>query len=164
VALKRKTWLWILVAVVGFCLLCVIALAGFGLYFVANHIETRAATSSEAFKAFDDARDHFKDERPILELDSLDRPRLIRPLKDLPTSPISVSTMWVLAWDPDKERLVRVSVPFWLLRFGWNVDLSGGVFDIDKLDLDVRDLQRVGPVLLFDYRKPEGERVLVWTR
>ncbi len=44
-----------------------------------------------------------------------------------------------------------------------NID-SGSGFDLDRLDLDVKELERVGPLLLFDYRAAAGERVLVWTR
>jgi hypothetical protein len=73
--------------------------------------------------------------------------------------------MHILAWDPDKARLARVSLPFWMLKLGRKkIDLTSGDFDFQRLPLDIEQLQRVGPVLLFDYRPAGGQRVLVWTQ
>jgi hypothetical protein len=71
-----------------------------------------------------------------------------------------------MAWDADDERIIRISVPFWLLRMGGQrIDVNDGQgFDLKDLHLDVRDLERIGPVLVFDYRSASGERVLVWTK
>jgi hypothetical protein len=41
--------------------------------------------------------------------------------------------------------------------------MEGG-FDIERLQLDVNELHRVGPVLLFDFKSTNGERVLIWTQ
>ena len=49
---SRKTWLWILVAVVGFGVICIVGLAGFGMYFVSNHVHAGRATTADAFKDF----------------------------------------------------------------------------------------------------------------
>jgi hypothetical protein len=164
-AQTRKTWLWILVAVVGLGVLCVVAMAGFGMYFVSRHIHAGPSTSTDAFRAFDDARARFKDAKPIFELDDRERPRQVRPFSDMPTSATKTETVSILAWDPDRERLVNVSLPFWILRLGrQKIDITSGGFDFQRLELDMNELQRVGPVLLFDYRSNSGERVLVWTQ
>ena len=162
---KRRTWLWILLTVLGLCVVSVIALAGFGMYFVRNHIHAGAATPSQAFKAFDAASARFKDVKPIFEVDERRHPKQVRQLNDLPTSAEKAEFVWVLAWDPDRERLVKVSLPFWILKLGkQKIDINEGGFDFEKLQLDVSELQRVGPVLLFDYRPKEGQRVLIWTQ
>lgn len=161
----RRTWLWILVAVVGLGVLFIIAVAGFGLYFVSSHVKAERSTSADAFRAFDEARDRFKNEKPIYELDNRERPRQIRQFSDMPTSTVRTEVVWILVWDPDSERLVKVSMPFWLLRLGRKkIDINSGGFDFQELKLDVDELQRVGPVLVFDYRSTDGERVLVWTQ
>ena len=53
---KRRTWLWILVTLVGLVLVCVIAMAGFGMYFVSRHVHAGPSSSTDAFQAFDNAR------------------------------------------------------------------------------------------------------------
>ena len=41
--------------------------------------------------------------------------------------------------------------------------MKGG-FDFERMELDVNELERVGPVLLFEHRSNAGERVLIWTQ
>ena len=164
-AVSRKTLIWIIVGVVGFGVVCLIALAGFGMYFVSHHVQARHATSAEAFGAFDEARAKFKDDKPVFEMDGAEHPRQLREWSAMPTSTSKTNDVWVLAWDPDRERLARVSIPFWILRLGRrNIDISTGGFKFDRLEIDVNELQRVGPVLLFDFRTSSGERVLIWTQ
>jgi len=90
-----------------------------------------------------------------------------RPIADLPTSPTKPTEMAIMVWDENKEHLVHLYMPFWLLRFGHNhIDLGNGDrrFDFDRLNISIADLERVGPVLLIDARGSSGERVLIWTQ
>lgn len=162
----RRTWLWIIIACLGVIVLGLFAIAGAGIYFVASHIDTERIGSAAAMAEFDRARAVFKDQQPLFELDKDERPRATRPIGDLPRSSVRPKDLTVMAWDADDERIVRISLPFWLLRMGGRqieINDSGG-FDLRELNLDVRDLERIGPVLIFDYRAPSGERVLVWTQ
>ena len=68
-------------------------------------------------------------------------------------NPGTVTTVHVLAWDPDERALASVALPMWLLRlksgpieFGTYV--SG--FDDHGVRLEVADLERYGPGVLFD--------------
>ena len=45
---KVKTWVWVLLAIVVIGILGVIAMAGVGLYFFSQHIETKTASPTEA--------------------------------------------------------------------------------------------------------------------
>jgi hypothetical protein len=164
---SAKTWIWIIVGVVGVCLLSLFAVAGAGVYFVSQHINAERTSSADAVRAFDAARGTFQGAIPLLELDGFERVHAVRPLGDLPTAGTKPDALWVLAWNPDRERLVKVSVPFWILRLGRKkIDVATGEssFAIDRLNLDVPELERIGPALVLDYRMPNGERVLVWTR
>lgn len=162
----RKTWIWIVVGCLAVCVIGLLAIAGAGVYFVASHIDTEPASSTEALRAFDEAREVFKDQQPLFELDSDERPHELRNPADLPTSSIRPRDLVILAWDADEERLVRFALPFWLLRLGGRqVEINDGHgFDLDRLHLDVDELERIGPVLVFDYRASTGERVLLWTQ
>ena len=164
-AWTRKTWLWIFIGVVGFGVLCIIAIAGAGMYFVSSHVHAGPSTSADAFRAFDEVHAKFKNEKPVFELDGKEHPRQVRQFSDMPTSLKKADMAWMLVWDPDRERLVKMSMPFWILRLGrQKIDISSGGFDFQRLQLDVNELQRVGPVLLFDLRTSGGERVLIWTQ
>jgi hypothetical protein len=163
----RKTWIWIIVGVLALCVVAMLAIAGAGVYFVASHIDTRAASSSDAGVEFDKARALLSNQKPLFELDQRERPRLTRELASLPTAAAKPEYLWILAFDPDRDgRLVRINLPFWLLRLGRRKIqvMDRGEFDLSRLNIDVADLERIGPQLLVDHRSNSGERVLVWTK
>ena len=87
-----------------------------GVYFVHQHIDARRTSSADALHEFDTAKAALKGKPPILELDRLGRPRQIKRTESMPTSPVRPTDMVILAWDPDRGRVVRVSLPFWLLH------------------------------------------------
>jgi hypothetical protein len=164
---SRKTWVWIIVGVLGLCLFGLILVAGAGVYFVTRHISTERSTSTEAIQAFDAVRASFPNQRPLYELDAAEQPRVARPLGELPTSTSRPQSLRMLAWDPDKQRLVKVSLPFWILRLKKSrMDVVGRErgFDLERLDLDGEELERIGPALVFDFRDQDGVRVLLWTQ
>ena len=164
-ALKKKTWIWIIVSVVGLGVVCVAAVAGFGIYFISNHVKSGHSSSVDAFKAFDEARVPFKEAEALFEIDRNEEPRLKRKLEEMPTGARRATTMMILAWDPDKERLARVTMPFWMLRMGKKkIDLTSGGLDFQRVQLDIEQLERVGPIVLLDFRPQTGQRVLVWTQ
>lgn len=162
----RTTWIWIVVGCLALCGLFLFAVAGAGVYFVASRIDTERVSSVDAMKMFDEARAAFEGQEPLFEIDSDERPHPVRDIREMPTSSERPRDLVVMAWDSDEERIVRVAVPFWLMRLGGRqVEINNGQgFDLNRLDLDVEELERVGPLLLFDYRARTGERVLLWTR
>jgi hypothetical protein len=165
--MTKKTWIWIIVAVFGMCVVAVLALAAAGIYFVGQHVSTARATSSEAERRFTEVKALFKGQPPLLDIDSYGRPHTVRPLHDLPTSTVKAENLWILAWDSHDERVARISLPFWMMRFGKRkLDITSGdrTFDFNSLDLDINELERIGPALILDVTRPTGERVLVWTQ
>lgn len=164
---SKKTWIWIIVGVFGAGVLLLFVVAGMGVYFVTRHVSTSHSTGSDALQSFERARAGFKDQKPLIEIDSYDRPQATRRVAEMPTSAIKPESLWVLAWDPTDERIVKVSLPFWILKLGKRkLDVTGGDrgFDLERLNLDVYELERIGPALVLDARSPSGERVLVWTQ
>ena len=163
----RKTWIWIIVVTLAVCVVGMLAVAGAGVYFVASHVDTRQASSSEAFQEFDRARAVFREQKPLFELDQRERPRLTRELSSLPSVTTKPDYLWILYFSADSDsRIVKVNLPFWLLRLGRNkIKMTHGRdFDLDRLSIDLNELQRIGPMLLLDQRSTSGERVLVWTK
>ena len=93
--------------------------------------------------------------------------RYVEVMRGLGYSSLTADTLYMLAWDPDQSRLVRVSLPFWLLRIGRHkvrVMREANGFDFQRLNLDVDELERIGPALVFDFRNQDGVRVLLWTQ
>jgi hypothetical protein len=164
---STKTWIWVVAAFLGLCVLVLFAIAGTGVYFVSQHIDARRTSSVEAMHQFETARAAFKGKPPLLELDRLGHPRQVTRTESMPTSPVRPTDMVILAWNPDRGRVVHVSLPFWLLHVGRRkVDIldNSNDFDIDRLNIDVGELERIGPAFVLDYVAMNGERVLVWTQ
>jgi hypothetical protein len=164
-ARPKRLWLWIVLAVIGLCVIFVIAIAGAGLYFVSSHVSRKATTPVEAFKAFDVARAPFKDVQPVFEIDDRENVKVLRKIGDLPDGKMRAKEMQVLVWDADRENLVRVAVPFWVLKLGHRkIDIANSQFKLEEMQLDVKELERVGTLLLLDLRTSGGQRVLIWTQ
>ena len=167
-AWRLRTWIWIVVSIVVVCVLGLIAMAGAGAYYFATHIKTSEASPAVAERSFEEAKRVFADQKPLLELDdegkvartnTLNRPRL--------ANAAAPEAIHVLAYDPDEGRVIRVKIPFWLLRL--NSDSNITFNDNDKISLEelkitVEDLERMGPSLLVDHKSPRGDRVLVWSQ
>jgi hypothetical protein len=161
-----KTWLKITLVVVALGMLGMCAIAGAGVYFVSKHVKTTRVTSSSAMKQFEDALARFKDQKPLIEIDANERVRPTRDTAELPTAPSKATNMVIKAWDPDEGRIVNLTIPIWILAMGHRkVDLGFGPdsFDLRRLKLDFKDIERIGPALLIDVHTRSGERVLIWT-
>ena len=166
-AVKVRTWVWVVVGVMVVGILFVIAMAGAGVYYFARHIDATKATPEVAATEFDAVRARFKGQRPLIELD--ERGRFLRSNTDRPepANAVRPDALHVLAFDPDEEGMVKVTVPFWLLRLkmgGSSIDLSGNRVRLEDLKLSVDDLERYGPTLVLDQTSAGGDRVLVWSQ
>jgi hypothetical protein len=163
----RRTWLWITCGTGVALLLALVAAAGACIYFVSRHVQSEATSSAEALDAFDRVTASFEGRRPLYELDAQERPHLTTELSTLPAASTPPRTLMVQAWNPDDQRLVRISLPFWLLRFGpdhLRVSHQDRGFDLTQLQLNIDELERIGPALVVDYRNQDGVRILLWTR
>lgn len=164
---KVKTWVWVVVAIVVVGILGLVAMAGIGFYFASQHIDTRAASPASAAKDFEAVRSKFTGQPPLIELD--DRGRFVRSHTDrsAPAQVKAPEQLNILAYDPDDRRLVRLSIPFWLLRLktgGASIDFNGRQMDLDDLRLSVEDLERFGPTLIAEHKAPDGSHVIVWSQ
>ena len=166
-AVKLKTWIWIIVGVMAIGFLCVIAFAAAGIYYVSQNIDASQVSESTAASQVDTVRQQFVGQKALIELDehgdfvksNTDRP--------VPANARRPENLYVLAFDPDDGSLVRVTVPFWLLRMKANsatVNLGGNRMDLEDLKLTVKDLEKFGSTLVLDQKNRGGDRVLVWTQ
>lgn len=162
---KVKTWVWIVGGIVAFGILCVIAMAAAGLWFVRSHVDIHPASTASVTDEFQTIRARFADQKPLIELD--ERGNVFHANTDRPASTQHVQTLNILAFDPDDEKVVKMDLPFWLLRLkmrGTRFDVGGNNIDLAKLRLTVEDLERYGPTLILDHKDSGGSRVLIWSQ
>jgi hypothetical protein len=162
---KIPTWVWIIVGVVTLGILGVITLAAAGLWFVRSHVNVQPTTVAAATTDFQAIRQRFATQKPLIELD--DHGNFVHANTDRPNGTKQPDSLNVMAYDAREEHIVRVDIPFWILRLksrGTLVDVGSGNIDLQKLRLTVDDLERFGPTLIVDHTDMNGSRVLVWSQ
>jgi hypothetical protein len=167
VAGKVKTWIWVVLGVVLTCVIAAVVIAGSAFYFFSRQFDTHSATPAAANREFESVKARFSGQKPLVELDRqgdvtrADTHRVAAPDMRVPEKVI------VMAFNPDEERIVRVTLPFWLLRLKSrhaSINFNGKRMDLEDLKLTVADLERYGPTLIVDQTNPDGTRVLVWSQ
>jgi hypothetical protein len=169
---KARTWLWIIIGFFGFCFLCVVGVAGAGYLFFKAHIQETTVTSDTAADTFNQTLARFKDQTPLIHADEYGHVDVASRIDALPTSAVKPTELDVLALEHDtgqnQRPLVRVSLPFWLLKLGPRKMQFGGGQDInddlERLRITPEDLERIGPRLLLNFTRGDGTHVLVWTQ
>jgi hypothetical protein len=160
---RVPTWAWVVIAIVALGILGVITLAAAGLWFVRSHVNVQPTTVAAAASDFQTVHERFADQKPLIELD--DRGNFVHANTDRPNGTRKPESLNVMAFDAHKEDVVRVDIPFWMLRLKSRGNLIGsGDIDLQKLRLTVEDLERFGPTLIVDHKDMDGSRVLVWTQ
>lgn len=167
---RKKTWISIVIASVIIIGLFALAVVGGTAFFIYRHVDARFTNDTTADQEFSAARARFVGQRPLIEIRrDGDEPILHRDLlrdAKMPEKPLE--TLRVLAYDDDSGKLVRVNIPFWLLRMFPSKNLS--FLNDEGIDIDTRrirvtldDIERRGPGLLLDQKDRHGSQVLVWT-
>jgi hypothetical protein len=167
VAGKVKPWVWVVLAIVVIGVLGIVAMAGVGLYFFSQHVDTRAASPTNAAHDFEQVKERFTGQKPLIELDAHGRFLRSHTDRNPPAHAKPPESINVLAFDPDEGRIVQVNIPFWLVRMkmrGTTIDLNGNHMNLEDLRITVEDLERFGPTLIIDHSNTSGERVLVWSQ
>lgn len=161
---KVKTWVWVVVGVFVTGVLGLVAMAAAGFWFAKTHIDIRSTSPATVATEFDRVKDRFASQQPLIELD--DHGHFLRAHTDRPAGDKRPQTLYVMAFDPDDGRVVKVNVPFWLLRLkmrGTHINIGRDNLDLQDLNLTVEDLERFGPTLILDHQERDGSRVLVWS-
>jgi len=165
---SRRTWVSIVIAVVIVVGMLAVAVVGGTAYFFYRHINTQFTPKENAERQFAETRARFEGQQPLIEIRRDEVPVLHRELVSAAHSTVKLETLRVLTYDPLAGKLVRVSIPFWLIRmaptqhFSFMAD-NGIEFDNDHIRLSYKDLERLGPGLILDERDHRGTHVLVWT-
>lgn len=157
---SKKAWLWIIGGVIALGLIAVVLVGGFA-YFAYRQMSFEAASQESAAAQFTGVRARFK-EGAYIELDPVGRTfRIHRELEG--DHETDLQAIHILAWDADKAQLVRLAIPFWLVRLN-----SSAAFRLpvgnwnEQFRVTASDLARRGPGIILDVEEPGGTRVIVW--
>jgi hypothetical protein len=165
---RTKGCLWIALGLAIVCAMVGVALvagAGFWVY------QTVAPAASFVDQDTADAeleaiRTRFPSRVPLIDPDAPEGEPRFKP-EGRPAFTGELRSLHVAAYDKGAGKLVRFSIPFWLLRMAPEGKVSFGDEALDELagreKLTVRELEAFGPGLLIDEAKPDGDRVIVWT-
>lgn len=142
------------------------AIAGFAIFgvMVYRAVTVEQAGALAAQGRFDAVRSAIGGGDPLLALD--DEGRVVR-RREPPAAPsASITRIGVLAYRASEERLIAVDVPFWFFRLKGPAAqylVEGTGLDLERLRITASDLERHGPALVVDHRRPNGDLLLVWT-
>lgn len=168
---RTKTWLTIVVAVLGVIVMLGVAAIGGAAYWMYSHIQTQTVAENTAGDSFARTRARFSGQQPLIEIGDRDNVVIHREAEASPTSNAGtpLKTLRAMVYNPDDNRMVDINIPFWLLRLAPSggrfsfLNDNGVNFDSDRVRLTLDDIERRGPGLILDQRDRRGSLVLVWT-
>jgi hypothetical protein len=137
--------------------------------FVWQHRKARPLTATAAHVEFDRLRTRFAAQTPLADMQARSR-RL--PAATASTQPLRAFHT-VIFDRRGGDRLVEITVPFWLGRryarhdgsFAWLGELTfldDTEFDPEPMQLSIAEIERHGPGLLVDRRHPGGGQFIAW--
>jgi len=161
----RRSWLNRLLILFGVLTLVGLVISA-ALFFAMTDWQTLTPEQAEARLA--EARAAAGGTEPYIQVLSEDEIVLRHELE--PANPAPIGALRLLAWMPERSKMISARVPAWFLRLK-----SGASFGLDSLAgefaeelggrklLRMEDLQRRGPGLLLDLRLDRGRRLLLWS-
>jgi len=163
--MAAKKWVPIVVGVAIFVVLVGAGLiAGFA-FMVSRQVQVQELAPAAGQEEFERLLAGVAGQKPFIEMPDGDVDRMVvhRELATRETG--SVSRLCLRIWSPRDRHLVRVDLPFWLLRLTGNrsVRFDAGSHGAVRLRVTPEDIDKRGPGLVLNTVLPDGERLLVWS-
>ncbi len=167
-ATKKTNWLLIVLGIVIFVVIVgVAAVVGFG-YWMYRQMEFSSSSTGNPQQEFTQVQERFHGQVPYVDItmDDGEEKAVVHHEQEKPTR-TSLSKLRLVAYDKRENRLVRLTIPFWLVRLGGNrpIKLNSGRSGWDpgvRLSITAEDLERHGPGLVLDTTGHHGESVIIW--
>lgn len=168
---KKRSWIPIVLGV-----LLLFGILGVGCivvavsYFRQNLEITENITESSATSEFDAVYAKFPGQQPLIQMRD-GRPELVTTPGTQSGNGQSLTTLHVIAFDPDDGELAKISLPFWLLRMrSGPIRISAYSRDWDDrgLSFNIKDLEDHGAGIIVDVNRSDGSgrqregRLLIW--
>jgi hypothetical protein len=179
-ASTKRTWLWVVLGIMGTLALLVVAVIGGAIFEFRRHVRTEFAEKQTAEQEFDRQRARFAGQQPLIEFvdgkdDRHDVPTVHRP----PASArrVKIQALRVLIYSFVEGRLIHADVPGWLLRAMPSRAMPSGAmrtapssrgggfdadFDMRQYNLSIEDLERHGLGLVLESQNRDA-RILIWS-
>lgn len=165
---KKTSWAVIIVAASAFVLIVGVGLVGVVGYVIYQQFafQAKSATEMSADEEFAEIVAKFDGQKPYLVIKD-GEPVVSDAPAAAPGKP--VEALHIIVWDPDERKVIKLNMPFWLLRMtkGQPIKISSNDDPHGqpvKLHITADDLERRGPGLILDHKEASGERVLVWAQ
>ena len=159
-AKKRST---LVLVVIGVAVCAILLVAGGLVWFFTSALERSPADEATAEARFQELRDRFRGVTPLFVMGP-NGPVLNRQ-RPSTRAASQLRSMQMLGWDRNDEELVRVTLPFWMIRMKpGDINVSSGEGNRSvRLSLSADDLEGYGPTLLLDHTDEEGYHLVLWT-
>jgi len=154
-----RTWQILVLLALG-------ALIGFVVFGVMTwrHTTVERVAREEALLRIAEERALFGEEVPLLDVETAGR--LVYRRASPPPEDVRPELLVVMAYRAGRERLIRVDIPFWFVKLkgpAAEFALRDTGFDLRRLHMTASDLEAMGPSLILDESRANGDRILVWT-
>lgn len=156
-----RTWVKVTIGTVVLAAVAFAALAGTGAYYFMRHLEVRSTPEADTLREFDAIRARYGTREPLVTLVKPEAGDIRLNRTDHPQG-LRASTLHVLTWTSDDGKRLQTDVPLWLMRFSTVNVLSKLGVAPDKFRLTVHDVERYGPGIVADYRRPGRNHALIW--
>ncbi len=156
-----RRWVKFTIAGIVLAFVAFVALAGTGAYFFFRHLSVRTVVEADTKTDFEAVRTRFAGRAPLVEIRDLKAGDLVISKTAHPQG-LRATTVHVMAWSREENRLMRTDLPLWLMRFSSiNILSHLGVMP-SKYQLTADDLATYGPGIVVDSRQPGTALVLIW--
>ena len=162
---KKRTWIWIVLGI--FVFLGFVAVGGIFVaisFFRQNFSVSENMSESTAESQFAAIRAKFPNQQPLIQMRD-GRPQYVEERATEPDNKRPLSTLHIIAFDKDEEKVVNFSLPFWILRMK-----SGPIrisayqqgWDDRGVSFRIEDIEKHGPGIIVDHTEGSEGRVLIW--
>lgn len=163
-ASTKRTWLWVVLGIIGTFALLVILFIGGVIFEFRTHVKNEYVESAAAEQQFTQVRARFAGQQPLIEIvghDRDDEPTIHRPPASAPRA--RINNLRVLIYDLQQGHLIHADVPGWFLRMMPNDRFSTyGSDEFTRHRLTIEDIERHGLGLVLDGRN-DNTRIIIWT-
>ncbi len=154
----KQSWITIAIAIFIVIGLAAIALVGGSAYWVSRHVNTEFTSTESAEAEFTRERARFAGQQPMVEISGGEDTPTIRKISTPEAAErVELQTVHARVFVADESKIVRVDIPFWLVRLGMGMSfMPQGEY------IKVEDLERHGPGLIVNGKGDDGHQILVW--
>ena len=161
---KKRRWIPIVAGIFVLLVFVGIGMLAFTVSWFRQNMTITEIDEDAATNQFEEVRRRFAGQQPLIQLVD-GRPQYVAARATEATSPKTLNTLHVIAFDRDEGKVVTFSLPFWLLRMK-----SGPIrisayqqgWDDRGVSFDVKDIEKHGPGIIVDVTERREGRVLIW--